>query len=190
MHKLKAITPLGRTEPKTDNFTGLSITENPARALATLTARLGHETACTAQVSAFIGCDLPGPGKSVVGETYGAIWIAPSSWMIEADHTGHELIAQELKPVAGETASVVEQTDAWCRFDITGSAADDLFERLCNVDVRAMNSDTATRTTIHHIGCYLWCRKAGFEYSVLGPRSSAGSLHHALVEVAQAVCPV
>ncbi len=188
MHKLKPITPLGGTEPKVDSFPGLTITENPTRALASLSARLGHESDCATKARDLIGVDLPGPGQTAAGQTYSAIWIGPDSWMIDADHASHEILAAELKAAVGDTASVVEQTDGWCRFDVSGPAVCDLFERLCNVDIRAMQAGTATRCSIHHIGCYLWCHEAGTAFSVLGLRSSAGSLHHGLVEIAQAVC--
>ena len=105
--------------------------------------------------------------------------------MIDADYETHQQIAMDLGTALQGTASVVEQTDGWCRFDVTGPATCDLFERLCNVDIRAMQSQMATRCAIHHIGCYLWSREAAETFSVLGPRSSAGSLHHALVETAQ-----
>lgn len=189
MHKLKSITPLGGTAAQVDTFSGLTVTENPDRALASLSARLGHEDACKNTARDLIGYDLPGPGQAVAGQSYNAIWIGPDSWMIDANHASHEMLASELKTALGDTASVVEQTDGWCRFDVTGPAVCDLFERLCNVDIRAMKAGAATRCSIHHIGCYLWCHEAGAEFSVIGPRSSAGSLHHALVEIAQAVCP-
>lgn len=188
MHKLKPITPLGGSGPRVDSYAGLTITENPSRALASLSARLGHEADCAARAQDLIGMPLPAPGQSGIGADFSAIWIGPDSWMIEADHNSHELLAAELKAAVGDSASVVEQTDAWCRFDLAGPAICDVLERLCNVDIRAMRSGAATRCMIHHIGCYLWCHEARTSVSILGPRSSARSLHHALSEIAETVC--
>ena len=188
MHKLKPLTPLGGAEPRSDGFPGLTITENTSRALASLTARQGHEAACVTKANELIGAALPAPGQSVATSAFSAFWIGPDSWMIDADHASHEMLAVEVKAAVGDTASVVEQTDGWCRFDITGPAACDLFERLCNVDIRTMQSGAATRCSIHHIGCYLWCHETGTSFSALGPRSSAKSLHHAITEIAEAVC--
>ena len=187
VHNLKATTPLGATGPSTDEFQNLTIAEVTDRALASVSMRLGHDSEFTKRAQDLLGFDLPQPGGASIGTSFAAFWISPDSWMIDVDYDGHEDLAAQIKSVMQETASVVEQTDGWCRFDVTGAAVCDLFERLSNADIRGMESDTATRCAIHHIGCYIWCREAGQTFSVLGPRSSAGSLHHALIETAQAV---
>lgn len=185
MHKLKAITPLGSSEPRVDTFSGLTVSENPARALASLSLRLGEEDQGKATAAEFLGFDLPDAGRTKTNATFAAWWLGPDSWMVDADHTAHELLASELKSKVGDTASVVEQTDGWCRFDVQGPRCADAFERLCNVDIRAMNTGDATRTSMEHLGCFLLCHQAGENFSVIGPRSSAGSLHHALVTAAR-----
>lgn len=187
MHKLKAITPLGSTGPDIATFPNLTITEVADRALASLSMRHGQETEFAKLASDLLGFELPEPGHAAVGPTYSAFWIGPDSWMIDASYATHERLACEVKATMRDSASVVEQTDGWCRFDITGTSSCDMFERLCNADIRAMRTQAATRCAIHHIGCYLWCHEPRAAFSVLGPRSSAGSLHHALVEAAQAI---
>lgn len=187
MHKPKAITPLGAFEPATDTFANVTITEVANRALASLSMRQGYEAEFAGQAKSLLGFDLPQPGHAPVGSEYSALWIGPDSWMIDASYASHENLSAEVKAAMQQTASVVEQTDGWCRFDFRGGDVFSLFERLCNTDIRAMQSLTVTRCAIHHIGCYLWCRDAGQDFSVLGPRSSAGSLHHALVETAQTI---
>ncbi len=185
MHSLKAITPLGSTEPRVSTFPELVIAEVVDRALASLSKRLGHEAEFTTRAGDLFEFELPQPGRAEIGSTFSAFWIGPDSWMVDAAYATHDSPASNIKLTFGEAASVVDQTDGWCRFDVTGALVFDLFERLCNVDILAMQPGSATRCSIHHIGCYLWCRDAGGEFSVLGPRSSAGSLHHALVEIAQ-----
>ncbi len=187
MHKLKAISPLGSTKPVVETFPGLSIAEATDRALASISVRSGQDAEFFGRAAVILGFDLPQPGGAVAGAVFSAFWIGPDSWMIDADYKTHERIAFDLKDVLQETASVVEQTDGWCRFDVTGNAACDLFERLCNVDIRAMKTNQATRCALHHIGCYIWCHTSGAEFSILGPRSSARSLHHALTEAARTV---
>lgn len=185
MHELKPITPLGAATARTDEFTGLTICENPDRALASLTARQGHETELAKAAATLLGHDLPGVGQSQVGTTYTSFWIGPESWMLDAPYAGQESIAGTVKAAVGPTASVVEQTDAWCRFDLTGPGCLDVFERLCNVPIRSMQAGEITRSKIEHLGCFVWCHEAGASFSVLGPRSSAGSLHHALCTAAK-----
>jgi sarcosine oxidase subunit gamma len=47
-----------------------------------------------------------------------------------------------------------------------------------------MRAGDAQRTVIHHLGCYVLKRAAEDHIRILGPRASAGSLHHALLDAA------
>ncbi|NBB99072.1 MAG: sarcosine oxidase subunit gamma, partial [Alphaproteobacteria bacterium] len=82
-------------------------------------------------------------------------------------------------------ASVTEQTDAWVRFDLSGDALAEILARLTNLDLATLPARFVRRTVMEHVGGYLVRRGAG--YSVYGPRSSAGSLHHALAQAARAL---
>lgn len=181
MHDLVAITALGGTEPRVDRVGPVTLSENPGWALASVAARLGQEKPCVAGLKKTLGAAVPGPGEAVSGDVLSAFWTGPDQWMIEAPHDSHEDLAAQLKTALGAAASVTEQTDGWCRFDMAGDGVVAVFERLCNVNVATMPSATATRTAIEHLGCFLICRDAARHLSVIGPRSSAGSLHHALM---------
>ena len=182
---LKSLTPLGHDTPITETIGAVTITENTGTALASLASRLGRE-AEVASAAAAAGIALPGPGRSLSATIYAAIWLGPEQWMIEAPFTTHEDITAHLKPIFGEAASITEQTDAWVRFDITASDLPALFERLCNHDLRRAGVGAATRTVIDHLGCYV-IRRSETEVTILGPRSSAHSLHHALTTAAKAL---
>lgn len=186
MLKLKPITPLGADEPRVDCFAGLTITEVTDRALVSLTARNDQADTTRDKAWSLFGIDLPDGGTSAMGNTHSAFWIGPESWMIDAPYEGNEDLARQVKEVMGDCASVVEQTDGWCRFDLGGAAVHAVLERLCNADAARMTEGAVTRTQIHHLGCFLWRQKDGF--AVIGPRSSAASLHHALMQAAQSVC--
>ncbi len=186
MFKLKPITPLGAAEPRVDRFTGLTITEVTDRALASLTVRNDQADATRDKAWSLFGIDLPDTGTSAMGNTHSAFWIGPESWMIDAPYKGNEELARQVKDAIGDCASVVEQTDGWCRFDLEGVTVNAVLERLCNADSAHMAEGAATRTQIHHLGCFLWRQKDGF--AVIGPRSSAASLHHALMQAAQSTC--
>lgn len=187
MHDLKAITPLGADTARVDQYDGLTVTENPDRAMASVSARQGQEEAFAKAASALLGADLPAVGQSTSGTAYAAFWIGPDSWMLDAPYAGNELIAADAKAAIGATGSVVEQTDGWCRFDLEGPRCQDVFERLCNVPIRTMQSGEVTRTRLEHLGCFVWCHAAGDSYSVIGPRSSAQSIHHAICAMAVSV---
>ena len=182
MTDLKPLTPLAARDARVERIGTLTITENPDCALASLAARKGQEEPVHKQLKAALDLDLPDAGGASTRGLYRAWWSGVGQWMIEAPFASHELLADEIKQIVGAVGSVTEQTDGWCRFDVTGAAAPALFERLCAVDIHDMAPGAATRTSIHHTGCFLLCTDEGF--NVMGPRSSAGSLHHALVEVA------
>ena len=69
------------------------------------------------------------------------------------------------------------------RFEVTGPLQP-FFERLCNLDLSRFGPGSATRAVIEHLGVYA-IRRAPNRMTLLGPRSSADSLHHALVTAAR-----
>lgn len=184
-HRLKYLTPLGGTSPRIDDLAGLRIVENPGIALASIACRLRREVEFAKAAERFFGFAMPGPGK-VAGRTpYNAIWTAADQWLVEAPFDSHEDIAHIVKDGFGDAASVTEQTDGWVRLDLEGTGVVATFERICPLDIGRMPADTASRTLIEHLGCIVVCRAAGLRFTVLGPRSSAASLHHALLAAAR-----
>ena len=177
-HRLQPLTPLGLATPQTVAIGPVTISENTSLALASLATRKGRDADIALAASA-LNIALPSPGHA--SET--ALWLAPDQWLIEAPFAMHEDIVAYLKPAFGDAASISEQTDAWVRFDLSGPNLHAMLELLCNLDTRAMHPGHATRTVIEHLGCYVSCRAMGF--AILGPRSSAKSLHHALITAAK-----
>lgn len=182
-HRLKPLTPLGHAEPETVTIGPVTIAEVVDTALASLASRLGRE-ADVATAARGAAIPLPGPGQSAAAAPYGAFWLGTEQWMVEAPFATHEDIRAALLPIFGTAASITEQTDAWVRFDVSGADLPEMFERLCNFDLRAAPVGAATRTVIEHLGTYVVKRSAD-RYSVIGPRSSAQSLHHALITAAK-----
>jgi sarcosine oxidase subunit gamma len=182
---LKALTPMGETDALVEVVGPVTIVENLGVALASLASRLGQEEAVHKAAKA-AGIVLPGPGRIENGSVYNAFWLGPEQWMIEAPYASHEDIVAVLKPLFGEAASITEQTDAWVRFDLTADDLPKLFERLSNFDIAKAGIGAATRAVIDHLGCYV-VRRTARQISVLGPRSSAQSLHHALVTAVKSV---
>lgn len=186
MHDLKALTALGGTTAQQDDFPGLRLSEAPDWALASLAARLGQEAEMAEKAQALLGTALPAAGGCVTHGAFTAFWTGPEQWMLMAPHDSHEDLAAQAKAALGTTASVTEQTDGWVRFDLEGARCHDVLERLCPVDTARMAAPAATRTRLEHLGCFL-IRQGATRFTVLGPRSSAGSLHHALVTAAKSV---
>lgn len=181
-HRLAPLTALGHSDPTVVTIGPVTLAERTNVALASLAARRGCQGDVTAAAQA-IGLPLPGPGHHAAGPVWSAFWLGPDQWMVEAAFETHEDIVAALRPAFGGSASITEQTDAWVRLEVTGADLAAVFERLCGLDVRSMRPGDATRTVIEHLGTYVIRGTKGM--TVLGPRSAAGSLHHALVTAAR-----
>ena len=179
---MPAMTPicaLGGDAPRVDTHGPITLSENPDMALASFAARLGFEDKAARSLARYIEEEAPAPSKAHQGKI-GAFWVGPDQWMVFAPHDTHEDLAAQLVKISDGFASITEQNDAWCRFDLVGDGLADVFERLCPVNIRASVPGDATRTSIEHLGCFLIVQAEDM-VTVLGPRSSAGSLHHALL---------
>jgi sarcosine oxidase subunit gamma len=172
------MTALGAREAAVVTVGPLTITERTDVALASVAARRGR-MADLAKAAKAAGVPLPEPARHQGGAPCSAFWVAPEMWFVEAPFASHELIADHLVAAFGPAASVTEQTDAWVAFDLAAPDLAPLLERLCNVDFPTAPPGHATRTVIEHLGCYLIKHGPG-DARLYGPRSSAGSLVHAL----------
>lgn len=178
---LRAVTALGDHVPAELKMGPLTVSERFDVALASVAARRGR-MADLVKAAGKAGLPLPEAARHVAGTPFSAFWVAPEMWMVEAPFATHEGIAALLKDALGDAASITEQTDAWLALDLAAPDLAPLFEKLCNVDLRAAPEGFATRTVIEHLGCYL-VRLGAANVRLYGPRSSAKSLLHA-IEVA------
>lgn len=182
---LKPLTALGHDAPVVETIGPWTLTERADVALASLAPRRGRETEVQAKAEA-AGLPLPGVGRAQQGTILGAFWITPEMWMVEAPFASHADIRAGLLAIFGDAASITEQTDAWVRFDLAGEGLTRVMERLSNLDLVPAPEGTASRSVIEHLGCYVIKRSAVL-LTLYGPRSSAESLHHALITAARSV---
>ncbi|MER9177454.1 sarcosine oxidase subunit gamma [Mesorhizobium sp. M0955] len=181
MTDLRPITALGIGTPRFESFGALEFRENLDLALASLALRRG-----TVEPTPF-RLTLPGPGRWVAGQRVAALWTGPGQWMIEAECRAEPNFAAELKQVA-PGCSVTEQTDGWVGFEIISRAGsmplEALLSKLVNIDPADFGPGRATRTGLEHMSCFV-IRRGDAHVAVLGARSSAGSLWHALETTAK-----
>lgn len=180
MTDLVAVTALGGSAPATARFGALGLAETPDLALASLALREGAAPPVLPDLV------LPGPGGWAAGGDLAAFWTGPGQWMIEGPGRAEADFAGEIATLA-PGAAVTEQTDAWVAFDIASTAGAGpilrLMEKLVNIDVAGFGSGRATRTGLEHMSVFL-VRRAEDRLGVLGMRSAAGSLWHALTTAA------
>jgi methylglutamate dehydrogenase subunit D len=184
VHSLKAITALGGHEAQVDVIHGLTITECPDWAIASVATRTGKEKQLATAFKKAMGTALPKPMKSIGKGGITTFWTGPNQYFIEAPFADNEGLADTLVKTLKKTASVTEQTDGWVRFDVQGTGCSDVFERLCILDTRSMKKGAVSRTILEHSGCFILCRTHAY-FSLYGPRSTAASIHHGLVVAAK-----
>ena len=186
MHDLKPITALGATVPQVDTFDHITVAENDGLALVSVAARLGREAECHKVLKKLLGA-VPGPGRAQLHDPEAGFWMGPDQWMVGAPRETHEDLADTVKALLGDAASVTEQSGAWVTFDLTGTAMENMVERLCAVPIRKMTAGDTHRTVIHQLGCFVIRRESSDHVRILGPRASAATLHHALITAAKAL---
>ncbi|MGB0799358.1 MAG: sarcosine oxidase subunit gamma [Planktomarina sp.] len=179
MHNLTPITPLGAATPRLDTHGPITLVEEVGFALASVASRTGGERSTKMAIKRVIGAAAPDVSRAT-SDDISCFWTGPDQWFIEAPFATHENLADQIKAEVKDKASVTEQTDGWCRFDLAGQGLEAVFELLCPINIRKFAIGDATRTTIEHTGCFV-VRRASDHISVIGPRSSAGSLHHGLL---------
>lgn len=179
MTDLISTSAFGDTAARTAQFGMLRLCEDTGLGLASLAVPQGQAA------PAPFGLTLPGPGGWTSGDRIAAFWTGPDQWMIEGTGQGHDdfaaLIGAEVS-----AAAVTEQTDGWVAINITGPAGQivALLERLVNLAPEATAPGRATRTGLHHMNVFL-IRRAPDQLTILGMRSAAGSLWHAVAETAK-----
>lgn len=180
---LVPLMPLGGTSPRIDRIGAISILEIADLALVSLAARAGQENALAQAAEALLGHSLPGPGEGAAR----AFWTGPGQWMLHGRGAEHANLAARVKAAVGGSASVTDQSDGWAAFAVDGDAVAELLARLCNLDAARMPAHAASRTLVEHLGCVVLCEVPARRYLVLGPRSAAASLHHALIAAATSI---
>lgn len=180
MRTLRPQTALLGTTPRISTFGPVRIEENADLALASLSKRHGQNTPEP------FGMILPAIGKAVKSGPFGAFWIGQGQWMITADGLGDAGLAKALKTETPDV-SVTEQTDGFAVFEILSHTnarlLDRLITKLVNVDPKTLTSGTAARTGLNHMTVFL-IRNTDVHFTVIGMRSLAGSLWHAVTVAA------
>ncbi|SFJ70807.1 sarcosine oxidase subunit gamma [Celeribacter neptunius] len=177
---LTPITALGGTVARSESFGALSLSENAGLGLASLSLRKSAEKG--QEAPQVFGLPLPGVGKATAMGAYGAFWTGRDQWMIEAQGKGEVDFAAMLKSEAPD-CSVTEQTDGFVAFEIASANGagplEALMAKLVNLDPKAFGPGQVTRTGLEHMTVFL-IRRAEDRLAVIGMRTLAGSLWHAL----------
>lgn len=176
MPDLKPITALGGATARIVTHGALTLEENAGLALASLALRRGG-----AEPDPF-GLALPGPGLWTENDVAAALWTGPGQWLVEGPGRAESDFAAEVAS-ACPGCSVTEQTDGFAAFEVRSAAGEApilaLMAKLVNLDPARFGPGTATRTGLDHMSVFV-IRRAADRLVVIGMRSAAGTLWHAL----------
>lgn len=180
MTDLTPHTAFGAKRAWESTFGSLAIAENADLALASLAVRKGQTP------PALFGVVLPEVGQWTQAGDFAAFWTAPGQWMIEGEGRALDDFAAMLKTHA-PGCSITEQTDGWTAFEITADTPAvlvALLEKTVNLDPAQLSTGAAVRTGLEHMSVYL-IRRSETHLAVIGMRSFAEALSHALATVAK-----
>lgn len=175
-HPLAPLTALGGPDAHSLRHGDLLLTEVTDLALASLA--LGR----AAEPPMPHGLTLPEPGGWSATDQIAAFWTGPDQWMIEGPGRADSDFAADIAARC-PGCPVTEQTDGFAVFEITastgGSAIEDVMAKLVNIDPTRLPAGSTTRTGLEHMSVFV-IRRAPDRLAILGMRSAAGTLWHAL----------
>lgn len=176
MPDLEPITALGGGAAYAVTHGAFTIVENADLALASLALRRGSIA------PAPFGLTLPGQSKWASRGEVAAFWTGPDQWLLEGQGRAETDFAAEVVAQC-PGCSVTEQTDGFVGFEIRSVAGEApilaLMAKLVNLDPSRFGPGAASRTSLEHTSVFV-IRRAPDHLAVLGMRSSAGTLRHAL----------
>lgn len=176
MPDLAPLTAFGRVEPRRQRFGAMALAENTTLGLASLAVGRSDEAP---QV---MGLRLPSPGAWAETAGIGAFWMSPGQWMVAVENAADADLERDLRTALPD-AAITGQTDGWVILEITSDAVpealDRVMEKLVNLDPSRFGPGSATRTGLEHMSVFV-IRRSPTTLAVLGMRSAAGTLWHAL----------
>lgn len=181
MTDLTPMTALGSQTARIQTHGALTLTETPDLALASISLR---KNAVQPDIKGLV---LPSVGRWSAHGGLAAFWMGPDQWMIEARGLGDTGVAHTVKEAAPE-CSVTEQTDGFVAIEIQSDAGGApiraLLGALVNLDANTFDTGSAARTGLEHMTVFV-IRRAEDRLAVIGMRSLAGSLWHAVEQAAK-----
>lgn len=168
MPDLTLLSPFGLPTPRQATYGALTLTEVSGLALFSLALAQGAITPHP------FGLTLPDVGiVNRQGDAL-AFWTAPGQWLLACPDD------QVLPDCDG--CAVTDQSDGWVILDLSAPqdvTVERVLEKLINLDLRTFQPGQARRTGLAHLAVFVLRLDAG-HVRILGQRSAAGTLWHAL----------
>lgn len=133
---------------------GVTVIERTDIALCTIIAR----TADVKQRFAETGIELPTRPAFVRGRSFDVICTGPDQWLARREHADGKPFEQELAKIAGDTASVFDQSGGRASFALQGPSSRSALSKgvLLDLHPSVFGPGSAAMTSIAHVGVCLW----------------------------------
>ena len=184
---MKALTPFGIKHVKKRFINGININEEEIKALASIGCSGSLHKVLSRKLKKTFNMQTPNPGQSVSENNNRLCWTAQGQWILESDKTFSQGFDAYLIENLGKEFAITDQTSGWIKFSLSGNHVLTVLERCIMLDVHEMTAGAFNRCSMEHIGIYLLCEKAKYEFSIYGPRSFAQSLYHSLTQAIKSI---
>lgn len=134
---------------------GVRIAPETRLAIATLSARGGHEAGLREAVRVAFGAELPDRPRVSDGDGISVVWAGPGSWL--ALGPGDDL-EPALRGRLGAHATVTDQSDGRTVLRVDGPRARDMLAKGVPIDLhpRSFGPGDVALTHIVHVGVQIW----------------------------------
>ena len=184
---LKALTPFGMEKLQKSFINGININEEEIKALASIACSPSMYNLLSRKLKATFSMQTPSSGHSIFKYNNRLSWTAQGQWFLESAKTFDQGFDLYLKENLGKEFAITDQTHGWIKFSLSGSFVLKALEKCIMLDVHEMTTGAFNRCALEHIGVYILCHKAKYKFSIYGPRSSAQSLYHSLIQAIKSI---
>ncbi|MEC9415936.1 MAG: hypothetical protein VYC67_05005 [Pseudomonadota bacterium] len=169
-------------------WSGFSITEGDYAEICSFSSPLNKDKQLNEMFLNIYNVSLPSPGKIAHYEGGSIFWSSPSQWFISSKNH-NPFFDRDIVDKFMQLPIVTLQTDGWVSMNLKGSACLTVLERLVklNLNDSEFPPGSSTRTGCSHMTIFLQRPNQETDFIVLGARSYAQSLLHALVKTADNV---
>lgn len=160
----------------------VTLNEVTGKALVSIAGPLKNDAKISKALLKIFGLKLPNVGSSATssdGKTT-LLGLQSDQVFMLFNYVGDNavtLVATKL----GNAGYYTDQSDSWAMIEISGVGALSALERICMIDLhkKTFPVGSVARTTMEHLGTIIF-KQGEDKYMVMGARSSANSLLHAL----------
>ncbi len=181
---LKPLNAIGGKDLESNSINGIKISEENVISLASIGCSSKLFKSLSRKMKTKFNVSVPGPGKSLINQKIRVSWTAQGQWFLESPDAFNQGFANYLVEKLGKDFAITEQSDGWVKVSISGETVLKVLEKCIILDLNKMSDGSFSRCSLDHIGVYLLCERVKKSFVIYGPRSSAKSLHHALIQAA------